>query len=249
MPNPWDVGSAKLLVSLGFAALATTSAGHAASIGKLDSQVSFDELLEHAALIAGSVDVPVNVDSERLFAATPDGVAANVGLIAETGAAGCSIEDWDPATSTIDTIEAATERVAAASEAAESHGLVLTARAENHIRGVDDIDDTIARLRAYRAAGAHVVYAPGLLQLDVISHLVRSVEAPVNVLSFVATGPSVPELAAVGVRRVSTGGSLAMAAYGALVAGARELIESGTSQYVAKRISGADLRAAMTPRS
>ena len=243
LPNPWDVGSAKLLVSLGFSAIATTSAGHAASIGKLDSQVTFEELLEHAALIAASVDVPINVDSERLFAETPDGVAANVGRVAETGAAGCSIEDWDPVRGAIDSIELATERVAAA---AQSHGLVLTARAENHLHGVHDIDDTIARLRAYRAAGAHAVYAPGLLQLDVISRVVSEVDAPLNVLSYVADGPTVAELASVGVRRVSTGSSLAMVAYGAFVAGARELLETGTSRYVAQRISGADLTAAMT---
>ena len=230
MPNPWDVGSALVLTKLGFPALATTSGGHARSIGKYDQQVTRDELVAHAAALVAAVDVPLNLDAERGFAATPEGVADTVELLAATGAAGLSIEDYDPATDAIDPIGPATERVAAAAEAAAPHGLVLTARAENLIHGVDDLDDTIARLQSYRAAGAEVVYAPGLVDLGDIARVVGEVDAPVNVLAR-PRGPSVPELGTAGVRRVSTGGALAFAAYRAAEAGARELLESGTSTY------------------
>lgn len=243
MPNPWDVGSARLLSSLGFPALATTSSGHAASLGRLDQQVGRDELLEHAAAIVAAVDVPVNVDSERCFADDPEGVAETVRLIARTGAAGCSIEDYDPSDGTIEPIEVSVERVAAAARAAREEGLVLTARAENHLYGLGGLDDTIARLSAYRDAGADVVYAPGLVDLDQIGRLVREVGGPVNVLAR-PSGPPIAELASVGVRRVSTGGALAGAAYGALVLGARELLESGTSSYAAEAVSDADLEVA-----
>ncbi len=245
MPNPWDVGSAKLLAALGFPALATTSSGHAASLGRPDQHVTRDELLEHAAALAAAVDVPLNVDSERCFAADPAGVAATVELIAATGAAGCSLEDYDPAAAAIDDMAVAVERVGAAAEAARRHGLVLTARAENHLYGAGDLADTIARLRAYREAGADVVYAPGLADLADIARLVREVDAPVNVLAL-AGGPPVPELASAGVRRVSTGGALARAAYGAMLAGAKELLDSGTSTYLRRAIPGDDLEQALS---
>ena len=161
MPNAWDIGSARLLASLGFEAIATTSSGHAASLGRADQDVSRDELLGHVEALVGAVDVPVSVDAERCFADDPAGVAKTVELLAEAGAAGCSIEDYDPATGSIDAIDVATERVAAAVEAARNHGLVLTARAENHLYGIDDLADTIERLVAYRDAGADVLYAPG----------------------------------------------------------------------------------------
>ena len=150
MPNPWDIGSARILASMGFPALATTSLGHAASLGKVDQTVTRDELLTHVAAISAAVDLPLNVDAERCFADDLAGVAETVSLLAEAGAAGCSIEDYDPAADAIDAIAVASERVAAAAEAAHSHGMLLTARAENALYGIDDIDDTIARLRAYR---------------------------------------------------------------------------------------------------
>ncbi len=230
MPNPWDVGSARLLESLGFPALATTSSGYAASIGRLDQQLTFDELLAHVVTLVDAIDVPLNVDSERLYADEPEGVAENALLLAGTGAAGFSIEDYDPVRERLDPLDEAVARVEAAAGVAKTHGLVLTARAENHLYGVDDLDDTIGRLRAYRAAGADVVYAPGLSKLDEIARVVRETDVPVNVLAL-RSGPSVRELASVGVRRVSTGGALAWAAYGALVEAGQELLESGTSQY------------------
>jgi len=245
MPNPWDIGSARLLQSLGFHALATTSSGHAASLGRLDQQVSLAELLDHATALAATVDVPLNVDAERCFADDPTGVARTVERIAATGAAGLSIEDYDPGTGRIDPIDEAVARVTAAADATSTYGLVLTARAENHLYGVDDLDDTIARLRAYRAAGADVVYAPGPTVLDDIRRLVTEVDAPLNVLAR-TEGPTVGRLTEMGVRRVSTGGSLTWAAYGALAAAARELLGPGTSTYLREGLAAADREAAFT---
>ena len=224
MPNPWDIGSAQLLAGLGFPALATTSGGHAATLGRKDQQVTRDELVAHAAALSAAVDVPLNVDAERCFADSPAGVAETVGLVAETRAAGLSIEDYDPATRAIDPVDVAAARVAAAAEVARDAGLVLTARAENQLYGAGDLDDTIARLRAYRDAGAEVVYAPGLTSLDDIARLVEAVVVPVNVLALPAA-PSIPELASAGVRRISTGGALARVAYVAAREAARELLE------------------------
>jgi 2-methylisocitrate lyase-like PEP mutase family enzyme len=228
MPNPWDVGSARLLASLGFEALATTSAGFAWSIGKLDTTVTRDELVAHVRALAAATPLPLSVDSERCFPGDPGGVAETARLLAEAGAAGFSIEDYDPAGDRIDDVEVAAERVHVAAEARGD--LVLTARAENYLYGVEDLDDTIARLQAYRDAGADVVYAPGLVDLDQIATVVEAVGVPVNVLAR-PNGPSVAELASVGVRRVSTGGALARAAYGTLLEAAQELREHGTSRY------------------
>ncbi|HEX7226096.1 MAG TPA: isocitrate lyase/phosphoenolpyruvate mutase family protein [Candidatus Limnocylindria bacterium] len=240
MPNPWDVGSARLLASMGFSALATTSLGHAASLGKVDQSVTRDELLTHVAALSAAVDLPLNVDAERCFADDPDGVAETVDLLAEAGAAGCSIEDYDPASGAIDGIEIAADRVAAAAEAAHHHGMFLTARAENALYGIDDIEDTVARLRAYRRAGADVVYAPRLTDPAHIRRVVEATDAPANVLAM-RHGPSVPELAALGVRRVSTGGPLARAAYGALRRAAEELLGPGTSTYQDDALTSDDL--------
>jgi 2-methylisocitrate lyase-like PEP mutase family enzyme len=249
MPNPWDVGSARLLASLGFEALATTSAGLAWSLGKLDQAVTRDELVAHVSSLTEATPLPLNVDSERCYPDDPGGVAETVALLAAAGAAGCSIEDYDPATGRVDDVELAAERVAIAAQAA--HGLaepmVLTGRAENHIRGVDDLDYTIARLIAYRDAGADAVYAPGLHDLEQIAAVVEAVGVPVNVLAL-RTGPTVAELAGAGVRRVSTGGSLAAAAYGALLEGARELLADGTSKYTSRGAAGAALKAAFERR-
>jgi 2-methylisocitrate lyase-like PEP mutase family enzyme len=243
MPNAWDVGSARLLEWLGFDALATTSSGHAASLGRIDRQVARDELLAHVEALVAAVHVPLSVDTERCFADDPAGVAETVELIAAAGAAGCSIEDYDPASDAIDALEVAAERVAAAAATARRHGLVLTARAENHLHGVHDLEDTIARLRAYREAGAEVLYAPGLADAAQIGQVVEQGGGPLNVLALGA-GPSVPELAALGVRRVSTGGGLARAAYGALVAAARELKDAGTTTYLEAAISTRELESA-----
>lgn len=228
MPNAWDVGSARLLASLGFEALATTSSGFAWSIGKLDQAVTRDELVAHVRALAAATPLPLSVDSERCYPDDPGGAGETVRLLAEAGAAGCSIEDYDPAGDRIDDVEVAAERVRVAAEA--KGDLVLTARAENYLYGIDDLDDTIARLLAYRDAGADVVYAADMVDLEQIAAVVEAVGVPVNVLAR-PNGPSVAELASVGVRRVSTGGALARAAYGTLLEAAQELREHGTSRY------------------
>jgi 2-methylisocitrate lyase-like PEP mutase family enzyme len=246
LPNPWDAGSARLLEGLGFPALATTSSGLAASLGKLDQQVTRAELVAHVTAVTAAVRVPLNVDAERCFADAPAGIAETVDLLAGAGAAGISIEDYDPATGRVEPVPAATERVAAAAAACARHGIVLTARAENHLYGVDDLDDTIGRLRAYRDAGADVVYAPGLRTPADIARLVESVSAPVNVLA-VPGAPDVAELTELGVRRISTGGALAWAAYGALRDAARELRDSGTTTFRARGLTGDEVEEAFRP--
>jgi 2-methylisocitrate lyase-like PEP mutase family enzyme len=246
MPNPWDVGSARLLEQFGFEALATTSAGFAWSLGKLDQRVTREELVAHVAQLTAAITVPLNVDSERCYPDDPGGIAATVELLAGAGASGFSIEDYDPATGRVDELGLAVEHVASAVEATRrlDEPVVLTARAENHIRGVDNLDDTIARLSAYRDAGADVVYAPGLTDREQIAAVANAVGIPLNVLALPAT-PPLSELAALGVRRVSTGSLLAGSAYGALAAAAQELLAHGTSTYAAKNISRETLEQAL----
>lgn len=245
LPNPWDVGSAKLLANAGFEALATTSAGLAWTLGRDDYGITGDELVPHVEALAGAVDVPLNVDAERCFADTPDGVAETVRALHEAGAAGCSIEDFDPATGAIDPVEASVERVVAAAEAA--HGdpddrLVLTARCEHRLHGTAGLDETIERLVRYRAAGADCVYAPGLTSLDEVRAVVDAVDAPVNVLGVMA-GASVAELASAGARRVSVGGALASVAYAGAMRAARELLDAGTFAFTADVLRRDDRRA------
>jgi 2-methylisocitrate lyase-like PEP mutase family enzyme len=242
VPNPWDAGSAKLLASLGFEALATTSSGFAASLGRLDGSVTRDQAIAHAAAITAASGLPVNADLENGFADDPADVAETVGLALAAGVAGCSIEDYSgDDDAPIYELDHAAERVAAAARAAHPDGaprLVLTARAENYVRGCPDLKDTIARLQAYERAGADVLYAPGLTELEDIRKVVESVELPVNVL--VRPGaPSVSELAALGVKRISVGGAFAFAAFGALVAAAEELRDEGTYGFSERAKLGA----------
>ncbi len=225
IPNPYDVGSARLLEAMGFTALATTSAGFAGTLGRLDMAVTRDELVSHVGALAAAVEVPLNVDAERCFAETLEGVAETVALLANAGAAGISIEDWNPQRNQIDPLDVATARVKAAATAARTAGVVLTARAENHLHGVTDLADTLNRLRAYISAGADVIYAPGLTTPDQIAQVV-ALGAPVNVLLMPST-PTVGELTNLGVRRISTGGALAAFAQGAMVAAAQQLLDGG----------------------
>ncbi|HEY8677487.1 MAG TPA: isocitrate lyase/phosphoenolpyruvate mutase family protein [Candidatus Dormibacteraeota bacterium] len=233
MPNPWDVGTAKLLASLGFQALATTSSGHAATLGRSDGSVSRDEALAHAASIAAAVDVPVSADLENGFGDSPEAVFATVSAAAALGLAGCSVEDFSGnAEQRIYDVGLAVERVAAAVKAANARpGLVLTARAENFIRGNPDLADTIARLQAYEKAGAHVLYAPGLNNIDDIRRVVDSTSRPVNVLALRGL-PPVADLAKAGVARISVGGAFSQVARAALAQAGRELLETGTYGYM-----------------
>ncbi len=230
MPNPYDLGSARLLAALGFPALASTSSGFAATLGRLDMTVDRDELLDHVRPLAAATDLPLNVDSERCYADDLPGVTQTVELLADAGAAGCSIEDWNPLTNSIDPLEIAVERVAAAAAGAANTGIVLTARCENHLHGITDLDDTIARLKAYVSVGAEVVYAPGLADLGQIARVVDEVGVPVNVL-ILPGGPSVAQLGEAGVRRISTGGLLSRIAYGAMVAAAERLRDDGDGRH------------------
>jgi 2-methylisocitrate lyase-like PEP mutase family enzyme len=240
MPNAWDAGSAKLFASLGFQAIATTSSGFAATLGRRDGGVSAEEAIAHTAALAAATPLPVSADLEDCFADDPDGVAATITAVAAAGAAGASCEDYGrDRTRPIHDFELSRARVAAAAEAARASGLVLTARAENLIRGVHDLDDTIKRLQAYQEAGADVVYAPGLRELADVRAVVSSVDRPVNVI-LLPGGPSVGELAEAGVARISVGGALAWVAWGAVADAARELLASGTHSYDALAKTGGE---------
>jgi 2-methylisocitrate lyase-like PEP mutase family enzyme len=219
LPNAWDVGSARILQQLGFLAVATTSSGSAAARGMLDGELDRDTVLAHGAELARAVEVPVSADLENGFADDPAGVAETITLVAVSGLAGVSVEDWSG--EAIYSRALAVDRVRAAVEAAAGR-VVVTARAENHIRGVDDLDDTIARLVEFQRAGADVLFAPGIRTIEQIRAVVESVEVPVNVL-LVPGVPRVSELAELGVRRVSVGGAFAFAAYASLIDAAREL--------------------------
>jgi 2-methylisocitrate lyase-like PEP mutase family enzyme len=231
LPNPWDLGSARLLASLGFKALATTSGGFAASLGRIDGNVSREQAVAHAAAIGEATGLPVNGDFENCFADEPTGVADTIRLALQAGVAGCSVEDWSG--SEIYDIDRAAERVAAAAEAAHAGPthLVLTARAENHLRGRHDLGDTIKRLQAYQDAGADVLYAPALRDMQQIRDVIESVDRPVNVLTWPGA-PTTAELAQAGVSRVSVGSAFAFAAYGALLGAAREFRDAGTYGFL-----------------
>ncbi len=240
LPNAWDKGSARLFAWLGFDALATTSSGFAATLGRLDGSVGRDEALAHAADIVGATDLPVSADLENGYADDPSGVADTIAGARDAGLAGCSVEDFTgDSAQPIYELRLAVERVAAAAE--EAHRgparLVLTARAENHLHGRDDVADTIDRLQRYQEGGADVLYAPGLVALDDIRRLVESVDLPVNVLTYPGV-PTVAELAAIGVRRISVGGAFAFAAMSAVVEAATELRDRGTYGFIERARAG-----------
>jgi len=233
IPNAYDAGIARVLESLGFEALATTSSGHAATLAKRDGAVTRDEALTHATALCAATQIPISSDFERGFADAPADVAANVRLAAATGLAGLSIEDGTRnSDGPVYDAGLAAERVSAAAEAAHSGDvrMVLTARAENFIVGRPDLKDTIARLQSYQAAGADVLFAPGVRDLDDIRTVVSEVDLPVNVLIF-PNGVTVEQLAEAGVKRISVGGALAYAAIAAVISAAEELRDQGTVTF------------------
>jgi 2-methylisocitrate lyase-like PEP mutase family enzyme len=253
IPNPWDLGTARMLAGLGFEALATTSAGLAFSLGRRDGEgaVSREEAIEHARTIVDATPLPVSADLENGFGDAPEAVAATVAMATEVGLAGCSIED---ATGRRDRPiyerTPAIERVAAAVEAARAGAFpfVLTARAENFLHGRPDLDDTIARLQAFEAAGADVLYAPGLRDIESIRQVCAAVHRPVNVIIGIAgTSFSVEQLAAAGVRRISLGSALSRLALGAVLQAAREIKEQGTFGFADAAASFAELNGFMQP--
>ena len=240
MPNAWDAGSAKLFASLGFEAVATTSSGFAATLGRLDYGVERDEAVAHGAALAAATDVPVSADLEDCFASEPEGVAETIRRAVGAGLAGGSVEDFtgnrdDP----IHDLALATERVAAAADAAHAGPVhfVLTARAEARLHGLDDLDAIVERLRAYQDAGADVLFAPGVTSPEEVRRLTDAVDLPVNVLP--RPGTTIAELADAGAARISVGGSLAFLALGAVADAARELREDGTLGFLERARAGA----------
>lgn len=250
IPNPWDVGSARLLEQLGFEALATSSAGHAFSLGQRDNSLTREQVLAHCRALCQATSIPVSADLESGFGDDPKTVAETIRLAAETGLAGGSIEDYtgrseDP----IYPLELAVERIKAAVEAARAlpHRFTLTARCENYVWGRPDLPDTIRRLQAYQEAGADVLYAPNLRSRADIVSILSSIDRPLNAVM----GPkglrlSLDELSALGVRRVSVGSSLARAAYGALLRAGREMQAKGTFNYAEEAVPFGDISAMFT---
>lgn len=244
IPNPWDVGSARVLASLGFKALASTSSGYAWSTGRRDNHITLDDALTHLRTLVEAVDVPINADFEGGFATRPEDVAVNAARAAATGVAGLSIEDstGDPNQPLFD-FELAVERIAATRHAldASAPDVMLVARTEGFIAGRPDIDETLRRLRAFSDAGADCLYAPGIRTREHIAAVVQAVAPkPVNVL---VSAPfiTVPELAELGVRRVSVGGALARAAWGGFLAAAREIGGSGTFEALGRAVPSTEM--------
>jgi 2-methylisocitrate lyase-like PEP mutase family enzyme len=251
MPNPWDVGSARFLVSLGFPAVATTSSGFAWTLGRSDNHVTLEEALDHLRAIASAVDVPVNADFEGGFAIEPEAVGANVRRATETGVAGISIEDsTGEAAEPLFAFDLAVERIRAARAAIDASGtaIVLTGRSEGFIVGRPDLDETIRRLTAYAEAGADCLYAPGIRDMAHIEAIVQAVAPkPLNIL--VSTDFTiVAELTALGVRRISVGGALARAAWGGFIEAAREIAERGTFTRLAAAATSRDIEGSFTRR-
>jgi 2-methylisocitrate lyase-like PEP mutase family enzyme len=253
IPNPYDVGTARILAGLGFQALATTSAGCAFGLGRREGAMTRDEALAHARAIVEATPLPVSADLENGFGDAPETVAETVRLAAETGLAGCSIED---ATGNPDRpiyeFAQAVERVAAAVEAARSlrFPFTLTARAENFLHGRPDLDDTISRLQAFEAAGADVLYAPGPSEFEPIRRICSALEKPVNVIGGLGPTPlTVEQLAAAGVRRISVGSALARIALGAFLDAAREVKAQGSFSFTSRCASFKEIEAFMPGRS
>jgi 2-methylisocitrate lyase-like PEP mutase family enzyme len=251
IPNPWDAGSARVLAGLGFEALATTSSGFANSLGRLDGQVSRDEVIEHCRRLSAATDLPVSADLENCFADDPAEAAATILLAAQAGVVGGSIEDYSGDSSNpIYEFGLAVERVHAAVEAARSldFPFTLTARAENLLHGRHDLDDTIRRLQAFEAAGADVLYAPGLTTPDEIRLVTSALSKPVNVLAPLLKGVTITQLADAGAKRISTGGALARAAITVLLRAGGEMLERGSFAWTSDLASSADVKKLFSAR-
>jgi 2-methylisocitrate lyase-like PEP mutase family enzyme len=232
IPNPWDAGSARVFEGMGFKALATTSAGFAFTLGRLDGRVTLDELAEHVAAVSEASELPLTVDLENGFGPEPEDAATAISRVAEAGAVGASIEDWDPSGELYPLAQAA-ERIAAAAEAAAAVGFpfTLTGRAENFFRGNPDIDDTVARLQAYERAGADVLYAPRLRTVEEISTVCAAVSKPVNVLA--RPDISLAEIVDAGGQRISVGANLTFVAVAAMVEAAERIRDDGDFSSIA----------------
>ncbi len=243
MPNPWDIGSARLLAGIGFEALATTSSGLANALGRADGEVSLSEQVTHCRTLSAAISLPVSADLENGFGDAPEAMAQAIRAVADAGVVGASIEDFSG--SEIYDFELAVERVAAAAEAARSMSFpfTLTARAENLLRGRDDMDDTIRRLQAFERAGADVLYAPGLKTIEQVREVASAVSKPINVLGPMVRGAYVAELADAGAKRISVGGALARLALANVARASRELHDEGSLGWVAGLAQADDIDA------
>lgn len=244
IPNPWDIGSARLLEGMGFKALATTSQGFALTLGKHDGGVSLEEKLKHCRELAESTNVPVNVDFEDGYANAPEQVAHHVRQLIETGVAGCSIEDFSRVDQQLFDFNLSIERVQAASEVIADSGLAfqLTARAENMIRGVNNLEDTIQRLQAYEKVGADVLYAPGIASLEDLATVTAQLSIPFNVLGAYYPNASLEDFAKAGAKRVSVGSALAWVSIKPLLEAGSEMMERGTMTWLSGMANGKQVR-------
>jgi 2-methylisocitrate lyase-like PEP mutase family enzyme len=250
IPNPWDVGTARLLTQLGFEALATTSAGYSFSMGQRDNSITRIDMMAHVATIAAATELPVSADLENGFGDSPEFVAETIRLAARAGLVGASIEDMSRHTDRpIYEFGAALDRVRAAAEVVRDlpFAFTLTARAENYLAGCPDLGDTIKRLQAYQTAGADVLYAPGIISKDDIATIVKSVDRPVNVvMGLQGVQLSLTELSALGVKRVSVGSALSRAALGAFLRAAHEMREHGTFTFAEQAVGYGDINAMLS---
>ena len=241
IPNPWDVGSARIFQGLGFKALATTSSGFAYTLGKNDGEPTLLEQLEHCRALAAATEIPISVDFENGYAASPEAVAANVSSLMETGVAGCSIEDFDRDDKVLYELPLAVERVAAAVEAVKGVGFpfMLTARAEHLLRGGSDLDEVITRLQAFESAGADVLYAPGITRIEDLRVITSAVSKPVNVLGVMMPNSSVADFHAAGAKRISIGGALTYAAVRPVIEFGERMLNEGSFAWTSEMASGA----------
>jgi len=249
IPNPWDVGSARILEAQGIESLATTSSGFAQTLGRHDGRVSPEEMFQHCSALCDATTIPISADLENCYGDAPDEVAACLTWFAESGIVGASVEDYTSGSNAhLYDFEHAVERVHAGVEAVAKlpFKFLLTARAENLLRGRDDIEDTIRRLQAFEAAGADVLYAPGLKSLEEVRLVAESVNRPINVLGPFLPNQTIDEIGAAGAKRVSTGGGLARLMVGALLAATREMQDSGSQSWVANCAVLADVEAAFS---
>lgn len=233
IPNPWDLGSAKLLQGFGFKALATTSSGLAYTFGRMDGEVTLEEKLNHCFQLAANTRVPINADFENGFADDPETIVKHVFKLAETGIAGCSIEDFSRESHSIYDFNLSVERIQAVVEAVATLNIPfqLTARAENFLHEIIDLEDTIKRLKAYEAVGADVLYAPGIFSLDQLKQIATEITAPINVLAPLVPGANLDELADAGAKRISIGGALNSAAVNPVLKAAKEMLNKGSFNW------------------
>ena len=245
IPNPWDIGSARILQGLGYKALATTSSGFAYTLGRADGQVSLEEKLIHCTQLASMTSIPVNADFENGFADAIPAMCDNISRLIETGIAGLSIEDYSRDEHRVYELNEAVDRVAAAVETVKASAVpvLLTARAENLIRGVDDLHETLERLQAYSKVGADVLYAPGLVEMHDVAEFVAATDKPLNILAPFVRGATMEKFTAAGVCRVSTGGALAWASVKPLLSAGKEMLEQGSFQWLKEMARGTEIQA------